>query len=161
MNNDTFTIVNRASSLGYTPISDSFVPNIIIQSRVVPAISKDPLITIVLHYDQGYMSADHRVSMYTARGSFKLKGGSSSSGELGKLEFKTIGEGEDWEHEAIFAGKTVIRKSVANGYSVPSWGKYEIVIDDPYEFGILLNHLKRCEYRSGEAGRCYPFGFSF
>ena len=160
MNNETFSTVNRASALGFTSISDQFVPNIIVERRWSPAVSKLVQHNIVVHYNQGAIADDHRISNYHATGEFKLKGGSSMSGELGGLQFVTIGEGEDWEHEAVIAGKTLFRKGTANGYEVPSQGKYELVFSDPYEFGIFLNNLKRCEYQSGQAGRCYPFGFS-
>lgn len=160
MNNETFSTVNRASGMGFTSIDDRFVPNIIIERRIVPAASKVTQNNIVVHYNQGDMVADHRVSNYRASGEFKLKGGSSASGELGKLTFVTIGEGLEWQHEAVVAGKTIFRKKTANGYTVPSQGKYELVFSDPYEFGIFLNNLKRCEYQSGQAGRCYPFGFT-
>lgn len=160
MNNKTFSTVNRASALGFTSISDSFVPNMLVQQSTPKyGVTNN---TIVLHYNESHVSGhdEYRVSNYHATGEFKLKGGSSASGELGKLQFVTIGEGEDWEHEAVVAGKTIFRKKTANGYPVPSQGKYELVFSDPYEFGIFLNNLKRCEYQSGQAGRCYPFGFT-
>lgn len=160
MNNKTFSTVNRASSLGFTSISDSFVPNMLVQKS--PPKHGVTTNTIVLHYNESHISGhvEHRVENFYATGEFKLRGGSSASGELGKLRFITIGEGEEWEHEAVVANKTIFRKRTANGHVVPSQGKYELIFPDPYEFGIFLNHLKRCEYQSGQAGRCYPFGFT-